>query len=505
MVNALTSCVFWGIILLLLWMVRPSSGFYNKTIEEWDIKSRIVTFFLIAAIIASSSFLMTLIHLYNGKKPDHRNQYELITEAFLKGQLYFDYDDIDPKLLEMENPYSYGARQEAGVKFHWDHAFYKGKYYMYFGVVPVLMLFMPYRLITGTSLTTYHATQIFTALTVIGLFAVFRFLSRKYFKDLPIGLYQVLSVLFAMMSIMYSTSKPALYQTAISSGVCLEIWSLFFFLKAVLDTENVDRAIALAAAGSLLGALVFGCRPTVALANLVVIPLLVIFIKKHGISAKLLAKTALAALPYVIVAAGLMWYNYARFENPFEFGQSYQLTVADQTGYSGMSALLDVKRNLQGIKYCFLSMPEVKKEFPFMGEGGLFLMYPILFYILIGAVNEQTRKRLRESGLMGWICTIAATVLLIVVMSVVWTPKIELRYTEDYTWMLCIIAFAVIGFLYQTMEFKRPFCARVSYVAFFSAMICVLVLTSQMMDKMSEEELALVYRAAQAVSFGLIR
>ena len=150
---------------------------------------------------------------------------------------------------------------------------------------------MPYRLITGTSLTTYHATQIFTALTVIGLFAVFRFLSRKYFKDLPIGLYWVLSVLFAMMSIMYSTSKPALYQTAISSGVCLEIWSLFFFLKAVLDTENVNRALALAAVGSLLGALVFGCRPTVALANLVVIPLLVIFFKKRGISAKLIAKT----------------------------------------------------------------------------------------------------------------------------------------------------------------------------------------------------------------------
>ena len=169
-----------------------------------------------------------------------------------------------------------------------------------------------------------------------------------------------------------------------------------------------------------------------------------------------------------------------------------------------MTALLDIKRNLKGIKYCLLSMPDVKKEFPFVGEGGLFLMYPILFYILIGAVNEQTRKRLRESDLMGWICTIAATVILIVVISVVWTPKLELRYTEDYTWMLCIIAFVVIGFLYQTMEFKRPFCARVSYIAFFSAMMCVLVLTNQMMGKMSKEELALVYRAAQAVSFGLI-
>ena len=502
--NVLTSCLFWGIILLLLWMVRPSSGFYKMTMEDWNMKSRIVTILLIVILIASSSFLMSLIHLYNGKKPDHRNQYELITEAFLKGQLNFDYDDIDPKLLEMKNPYNAGARKEAGVKFHWDHAFYKGKYYMYFGVVPVFLVFMPYRLITGTSLTTYHATQLFTALTVIGLFVLLRFLARKYLRDMPIGLYYMLATVFAMMSIMYSTSKPALYQTAISSGVCLEIWSLIFFLKAVLDTESLNRAIALAAVGSLLGALVFGCRPTVGLANLVVIPLLVIFLKKRGGSAEVLVKTALAALPYVIVAAGLMWYNYARFENPFEFGQSYQLTVADQTGYSGMTALLNVKRNLQGIKYCFLSMIDLKKEFPFVGEGGLFVMYPILFYILIGAVNKQTRKKLRESGLMGWICAIAGSVLLIVVMSVVWTPKLELRYTEDYTWMLCIIAFTVIGFMYQTMEFKRAFCARVSYVTLFSGMICVLVLTNQMMGKMNKEELALVYRAAQAVTFGLI-
>ena len=498
------SCLFWGFILFLLWTVRPSSGFYNKTMADWDRKSTIVTIVLIVLLIAGSSYLMTLIHLYNGKKPDHRNQYELITEAFLKGQLYFDYDDIDPALLEMENPYSYGARKEAGVKFHWDHAFYKGKYYMYFGVVPVFLVFMPYRLLTGMSLTTYHATQLFTALTVIGLFVIFRFLAMKYMKDLPIGLYRVLATVFAMMSIMYSTSKPALYQTAISSGVCLEIWSLFFFLKAVLDTEDVNRALVRAALGSLLGALVFGCRPTVGLANIVVLPLLILFFKKHGISAELIAKTALAALPYLLVAAGLMWYNYARFENPFEFGQSYQLTVADQTGYSGMTALLDVKRNLKGIKYCFLSMPHLSREFPFVGAGGLFMLYPILFYILIGAVNEQTRKRLRESGLMGWICTIAGTVILIVVMSVVWTPKLELRYTEDYTWMLCLIAFTVIGFMFQTMEFKRAFCARVSYVTLFSGMICVLVLLNQMMGKMNEEELALVYRAVRSVTFGLI-
>ena len=502
--NMLTSCLFWGIILILLFTLRPSSNFYRKTMGEWSRGSWIITAILIALIITVSSFLMSVISLYNGKRPGHRNQYELITEAFLKGQLHFDYDDIDPKLLEMENPYNYGARKKAGVSFHWDHAFYNGKYYMYYGVVPVFLLFMPYRLITGRPLTTYHATQVFTALTVIGLFAVFRFLSKKYMKDLPIGLYWVLSVVFSMISIMYSTSKPALYQTAISSGVCLEIWSLFFFLKAVLDTEEVNRALIYAAIGSLLGALVFGCRPTVGLANIVVLPLLIIFLNKHGLSAGVLVKTLLAATPYVIVAALLMWYNNARFGNPFEFGQSYQLTVTDQTNYSGLDAIFDVKRNLDGLKFCFLQMMDVKRKFPFVSDGGLFVMYPVLLYMLVGAVNEQTRKRLRESGLAGWICTIAAVVLLIVVMSVAWTPRLDMRYSEDYIWMLCIIAFTVIGFMYQTMEYRGNFCARVSYIAFLSAGICVLVMTNRMMGKMSKTELAAAYKVIQALSFGLI-
>ena len=39
-------------------------------------------------------------------------------------------------------------------------------------------------------------------------------------------------------------------------------------------------------------------------------------------------------MPYVAVGVALMCYNYARFEDPFEFGQAYQLTVADQHLYS---------------------------------------------------------------------------------------------------------------------------------------------------------------------------
>ena len=33
--------------------------------------------------------------------------------------------------------------------------------------------------------------------------------------------------------------------------------------------------------------------------------------------------------PYFVVAAGLMWYNWARFGSPTDFGANYNLTVHD--------------------------------------------------------------------------------------------------------------------------------------------------------------------------------
>ena len=502
METTINAVLFWGLILVLFWLFRPSSRVYKRTIGEWSSGTWIAVAILLSVIIAADAKIMALTPTYNGEDPGHRNQYELITESFLNGHLYFDYDDIDPKLLEMENPYSYEDRKAQHVKFHWDHAFYNGKYYMYYGVVPVFLLFMPYRLITGVSLTTYRATHVFVSVGVIGLFALFRLLSRKYFRDLPQALYLILAFTVSLMSTMYSTARPALYMTAISAGVCLEVWSLYLFAKAVLDTKNTNRALALAAAGSLLGALVFGCRPTIGLINLVVLPLLVIFVKNHKVDGKLIVKIVLAALPYVIVAVLLMYYNKARFDSPFEFGQSYQLTYSDQSQYADMLSQWNWKKIWDGLYLMLFGAMKSAEEFPFLSEAGLFVMYPLFFYSFAGLVNEQVRKRIRGSGLAPWIRTIIASILLIIVTGVLWTPFMTIRYTEDYCWLLGFLTFMIIGFMYQTIENKRGFCMRVSYVSLITIGAYVLILISQMWRFMTEEQLEYLLRIVGLLSLG---
>ena len=112
--------------------------------------------------------------------------------------------------------------------------------------------------------------------------------------------------------------------------LCLAIWSFYFFTKAVWLTEQEGKVLVLAEVGSLLGAMVFGYRPTLALGNLVVIPLLIAFLNGKLISLGLVLRLAGEALPYVILAAFLTVYNQARFGNFFEFRQSYQLKIIDQ-------------------------------------------------------------------------------------------------------------------------------------------------------------------------------
>ena len=101
-------------------------------------------------------------------------------------------------------------------------------------------------------------------------------------------MYLFLASAFSIMGIWYSIDAPALYCTAITSGLCMEIWSLFFFIRAVWIEENEKRSVLYAFLGSLFGALAFGCRPSIALANLLVIPMLVEYIRKRGFCLRLL-------------------------------------------------------------------------------------------------------------------------------------------------------------------------------------------------------------------------
>ena len=396
---------------------------------------------------------MANLPIWNGEIPDHRNQYELITESILDGRIDFAYGD-EAGLETLDNPYDPAERKASGVTYHWDHAYYDGHYYMYFGIVPVFLAFLPYRVITGNVLTTFHATQFFTAIIVAGIFALLWLLSKLFLKKLHYGLYLALSVAFSAMSVWYASAEPALYCTAITAAIALEVWSIFFFLWAVYMEKRENRQIFLAGIGALLGALVFGCRPPIAFANLVVIPLLVVFLKEHTFSWKLAGKLALAASPYLVVAVALMLYNYVRFDNPFEFGQAYQLTVADQTSYSLTIDAAQLKRIVKESVKNFTEFEGVSRRFPFILTSSVFGNFPILL-LSVAAFLPSVWKRIRKERLLPLLLGLLASVLVITAMDVLWSPYLLERYRMDIYFLMGIGCFPILCLWYEECRRKK--------------------------------------------------
>ena len=460
-----TVLFYGGIAALLACIFRPGSALHKPTMEKWNIGKFIICVLVLVVTVLMCIVPMGHLSLWNGEQPGHRNQYELMAEAILDGRIDLAYGDEDT-LADLENPYDPEERKEAGIFYHWDHAYYKGHYYMYFGVVPVFLVFLPYRMLTGTALTTYHATQIFVALAIAGIFMLFYLLAKLFFKKLPVSAYLALSVAFSVVSVWYSSAEPALYCTAITAALALEIWSIYFFVKAVFGKTRENVQLAYAAIGALLGALVFGCRPPIALANILVLPMLVVFLKQRKFSLKLFGKLVLVAMPYVLVALGLMYYNYIRFEDPFEFGQAYQLTVADQHLYKITLDAATIARISKGSIQNFFSRRAITETFPYLQASSLFFNFPI-FFLCFAMLRWKVLVEMKKKTILSLVIGLILSAVVITAIDIMWTPYLLERYRMDIYFLLGIACFIIIGFWYSNSSenCKKLFSAFMVFAA----------------------------------------
>ncbi len=454
--NVVLGIIIWSFLILTFYNCRPKSKIYNISVANAKTREIIISLTIMLVAIIVCLYPMSLNPIWNGEIPKHRNQYEVMTEAILDGKIYIEYDEYDAKDLEkLENPYDPVERMQSKVKYKWDHAYYNGNYYMYFGIVPVILLFLPFKLITGITLLSYQATQIFTALIILGIFTLFYMLSKRFFDTIPFYVYTFLATAFSCGSVWYFSTAPALYCVALSSAVCFQLWSIFFFIKAVWIEQKENKQIAYAFIGSLLGALVFGCRPSVALANLLVIPMLIIFLKQKIFSFKLFLKLVVAAIPYFVIGILLMCYNYARFDNPFEFGQAYQLTVADQTQYASMTlAEIDWIDKILRIGASFIYFKGFSNEFPYIQYNGILLNFPIYLMMLV-FFKQTVQSNLKRSGLRFFMYILIGLSLIISIVQILWSPSILERYHSDIYFLLFIACFLLLGFWLVSVDDKK--------------------------------------------------
>jgi hypothetical protein len=277
---------------------------------------------------------------------DLNGLYNHLSRSLAQGQLHLP---IQPskELLSAPNPYD--PRLPDEWKLH-DAVLFQGKYYLYHGVAPALLLFLPYRLIAGSDIYEGVAVLIFvSAAFLIQCLTIKRHIGRlDHWHVFALGLAN---------SIPFLLHRVVVYEVAIASGVfCL---SLAAFAISRKTWPLAGLAIGLAVMS----------RPHLGLALL---PAL--WLAGRGQAIRLLA-------PFTICAAALATYNFARFGAPWEFGLRYLIAGPSQQTPGFIAA------NLWPTAYLYLlHPPQLLSEFPYLVlrreiplhyERGLFYEYTI--------------------------------------------------------------------------------------------------------------------------------
>ena len=306
--------------------------------------------------ITVSAVLM--IFIWAGAESDHwpnaytlRGQsgdyYNLLVDGFLDGH------------LSMKVPLEATGKQPVLM----DASLYRGKYYMYFGVVPALFAFAPYSLLTGHDMPQNLATLLF----VIGGFLMYLWLftlaRRRYFPACSKSVEVCAVVLLA-----FGSGTPILvwdagfYEVAIAGGYLCVAAMLLSLYQTI---HSPKYTVPWLAAASLAAGLAVGCRPTYLLTlPILLVPPLQIFRTRHTPEgrARLFKLAAAAMIPAGLIGLALMAYNYGRFDNPFEFGFKYQLNALMSSGlpftqFSFIPANLD---------WYYLTPPVLSPYFPYV-------------------------------------------------------------------------------------------------------------------------------------------
>jgi len=401
---------------------------------------------------------------------------EELVEAFKKGHVYLD-RNVEEFLNEIDNPYDENQRNETGESYAWDHVLYKGHYYSYYGIAPVLLLFLPYNLITGYYCPDELGILVFSFMAFAGITMLYMSIVRKRFSELPAGI--VIACLFILQlssGIWYSIGRPDFYEIAIAAGLAFISWGIFFlFESGLLFGEKISlKKTALA---SLFLAIAVLCRPTLAVycISAAVLMMLALPAVSGGKtkSEKLLnaasVKYILCAIgPMCILGAGQMAYNYARFDSPFDFGIQYSLTINDFT-----RSEFHTKFSAVAIYNYLFNPPVFLTEYPFvktsfqhlhktgyfyvdvlntLNTSGLFMLVPpVWFYIFARRAMRCFPSRRKKIFNLAKI-VIPCLVCPVVIIASVWESGYAVRYMGDFSLEMIMGAYVLMFLILRTTK-----------------------------------------------------
>jgi hypothetical protein len=426
-----------------------------------------------------------------------RGKYNMLADALLAGQTALLVEP-SPELKALPDPYDplQNHPPTGAVCIH-DVSYYKEKYYLYFGVVPAVVLYAPFKFVTGCDLPEPMGALILALLALAwGGRLLTVLVDRFYPQTGPVTRFALVAALGLSNYYPYLLRSPLVYEVAILAGQATLLGGLYYMARGSLGERVKPLSLAV---GSLLLGMAVGCRPHLGAVGMLVFVALGWWwlrgVRERGVRAS--AGLAAAILgPWMLVLALLGWYNYDRFGSPLEFGTKYNL-ISGSINLTKVK-LLNTNRLLFDLKAYLFQRPVLQPAFPYvdlrfpsdpvMPEGnfgfapvaGVMITLPALWLAclapLVGA--SAWRKGQRELPVVLAIL-IGGGVGLLLTLSLFGCC---MRYVVDFVGLLLVASLLVFAGLVHRLP-DRPalrwgLCAVMAFAAVpgctFNALLSVL-------------------------------
>ena len=327
---------------------------------------------LVALGCISFGFVASSSHkLFNEAAKPHHQQYKELARALSNGQVTLP-DVPSEGLRSAPNPYDTIYLQANGIEYKADYAYYDGAYYVYFGIIPELLLYFPYHLMTGGDFPNHFAVFVFYAVFVIGVFGFLKEVCCRFLADEKVSFIVYLLIASGISiapTFAYIFFTADLYSVPIMAALGFTALGLALWLHGLNYEHGKCLSYAL---GSLCMASVAGCRPQLLLFSALGLVLFwnEVFKERTLFTKKSLSATLALCLPYLIIALVTGYYNYARFGSVLDFGATYSLTNNDMN-LRGVS----LSRMLLGLGCFLFTPPKITASFPFLQSTDLAFGY----------------------------------------------------------------------------------------------------------------------------------
>lgn len=264
-----------------------------------------------------------------------------------------------------------------GQNYEWlELAVYNGDWYVSFPPLPTLVM-LPLTFVFGENTPNNLVMVAYAMLTAALAYRLLRHGGTAPAASAFTALFYVWG-----SNMLWMSTNGGVWFQAQALNMLLLTWAVYAAMRE-------RRVLAYA-----LVALAVGCRPFSLVAFL---PLFAYFYAQDRAAGKGFFKTALLqakcfVLP-VLVAAAYMWYNYARFHSPFEFGHNYLPEFTESP--KGQFSLSYVPQNLYNLFLRPVAMDlRLRLKFTFFDGFLFYVANPMFLLVMIRTVGDIVKKRM---------------------------------------------------------------------------------------------------------------